>query len=179
MVGEGKFRADLYYRLSIFPIQLPPLRHRREDLPALIRHFVEVYAHRMNKQIDVIPPQAMDAMQRHAWPGNIRELQNFIARAAILTTGPVLEAPVSELQRADDTIDSEPTTLEEAERSHILRIISETNGRLAPAAKILGVPRTTLFYKVRRLGIDLTRTDLAQWREASALAVDTPSSFVA
>ncbi|MGJ5818131.1 sigma-54 interaction domain-containing protein [Paludibaculum fermentans] len=179
MVAEGTFRADLYYRLSIFPIQLPPLRHRREDVPALVRHFVEDYAQRMNKQIDVIPQPAIDAMQRHAWPGNIRELQNFIARAVILTSGHALEAPLSELLRAEDKIASEPTTLEEAERSHILRILGETNGRLAPAAKILGVPRTTLFYKVRRLGIDLTRTDLGQWRETSALTVDGPISFVA
>src|SRR4051794_29716266 len=179
MVGEGKFRADLYYRLSIFPIQLPPLRHRREDVPLLIRHFVEDYAHRMDKQVDVIPQAAMDAMQHHAWPGNIRELQNFIARAVILTSGRVLEAPLSELLRAEDKIASDPTTLEDAERSHILRILSETNGRLAPAAKILGVPRTTLFYKVRRLGIELTRTDMGQWREAPAIAVESPSSFVA
>jgi formate hydrogenlyase transcriptional activator len=179
MVAEGKFRADLYYRLSIFPIHLPPLRHRRDDVPALIRHFVEAYAQRMNKQIDVIPQATIDAIQRHDWPGNIRQLQNFIARAVILTSGAVLEAPLSELQRVEDNVASEPTTLEEAERSHILRILSETNGRLAPAAKILGMPRTTLFYKVRRLGIDLTRTEVGQWRGASALPVDRPVSVMA
>jgi formate hydrogenlyase transcriptional activator len=161
MVAEGKFRADLFYRLSIFPIPLPPLRQRREDVPLLIRHFVNEYAQRMNKQIDVIPQAAMDAMQRYSWPGNIRELQNFIARAVILTCGPALEAPVSELRQVGDKAVSEPTTLEEAERSHILRILEETKGRLAPAAELLGVPRTTLFYMVRRLGIDLRRSDVA------------------
>ena len=161
MVAEGRFRADLFYRLSIFPIPLPALRDRREDVPLLIRHFVNEYAQRMNKQIDVIPQAAMDAMERYSWPGNIRELQNFIARAVILTCGPALEAPVSELRPVGDKTVSEPTTLEEAERSHILRTLEETKGRLAPAAELLGVPRTTLIYMVRRLGIDLRRSDVA------------------
>jgi formate hydrogenlyase transcriptional activator len=87
MVAEGRFRADLFNRLSIFPIPLPPLRDRHEDVPLLIRHFVNEYAQRMNKRIDIIPEAAMDAMQRYSWPGNIRELQNFIARAVILTSG--------------------------------------------------------------------------------------------
>jgi formate hydrogenlyase transcriptional activator len=154
MVAEERFRADLFYRLSIFLIPLPPLRERREDVPLLIRHFVNEYAQRMNKRIDVIPQAAMDAMQRYSWPGNIRELQNFIARAVILTRGPALDPPLSELQWVSEEIAPEPTSLEEAQRSHILRILEETKGRLAPAAELLGVPRTTLFYMVRRLGID-------------------------
>jgi formate hydrogenlyase transcriptional activator len=161
MVAEGRFRADLFYRLSIFPILLPPLRNRREDVPLLIQHFLNEYAQRMNKRIDVIPQAAMDAMQHYAWPGNIRELQNFVARAVILTCGTTLEPPLWELRQIDNKTASEPTTLEEAERSHILRILEETNGRLAPAAKILGVPRTTLFYKIRRLGINLNPGDVA------------------
>jgi formate hydrogenlyase transcriptional activator len=161
MVAEGRFRADLFYRLSIFPISLPPLRDRREDVPLLIQHFINGYAHKMNKRIDTIPQPAMDAMQRYSWPGNIRELQNFIARAVILTCGRALDAPLLELRHVDDKTASEPTTLKEAQRLHILRILAETNGRLAPAAALLGVPRTTLFYKVRRLGIDRRRSDVA------------------
>ena len=133
---------------------MPALRDRRGDLPLLIRHFVDEYALRLNKQIDTIPQAAMDAMQRYSWPGNIRELQNFIARAVILTSGTTLDAPLSQLQCVREEIVSEPTTLEDVERSHIRRILEETKGRLAPAAELLGVPRTTLFYMVRRLGID-------------------------
>jgi formate hydrogenlyase transcriptional activator len=184
MVAEGRFRADLFYRLSIFPIPLPPLRDRREDMPLLIRHFVNEYAQRMNKQIETIPQAAMDAMQCYSWPGNIRELQNFIARAVILTCGPTLEAPLWELRQVGDKTTSvftnfeEVTSLEEAERSHILRILEETNGRLAAAARLLGVPRTTLFYKVRRLGIDLRPSDVSGNRARSTtLAPNKPSSL--
>jgi formate hydrogenlyase transcriptional activator len=161
MVAAGKFRADLFYRLSIFPISLPSLRDRREDIPLLIRHFMNEYAERMNKRIDTIPQSAMDAMQRYSWPGNIRELQNFIARTVILTSGPALQPPLWELQQVDCKTGSKPTSLQEAQRSHILRTLEETKGRLAPAAKILGVPRTTLYYKARRLGIDLSRSEVA------------------
>jgi formate hydrogenlyase transcriptional activator len=161
MVAEGKFRADLFYRLGIFPIPLPPLRERREDVPLLIRHFMSEYAQRMDKRIDTIPQSAMDAMQRYSWPGNIRELQNFIARAVILTCGLALDAPLLELRRVDNKTASESTTLEDVERSHILRILEKTKGRLAPAAELLGVPRTTLFYKVRRLGIGLRSNEAA------------------
>src|SRR3954470_13595904 len=161
MVAEGSFRADLFYRLSIFPILLPALRDRRGDLPLLIRHFVEEYARRLNKQIDTIPQATMEAMQRYSWPGNIRELQNFISRAVILTSGPALDAPLSQLQCVSQEIATEPTTLEDVERSHIARILEETKGRLAPAAELLGVPRTTLFYMVRRLGIDPRRSEIS------------------
>jgi formate hydrogenlyase transcriptional activator len=170
MVSEGKFRADLFYRLNIFPIPLPPLRQRREDVRLLIHYFVAACAQRMDKRIDNIPQTAMEAMQRYPWPGNIRELQNFIARAVILTCGPSLEAPVWELQRVEENAGAEPVTLEDAERSHILRILDETNGRLAPAARLLGVPRTTLLYKVRRLGIELPRSDGRSLRELAAIA---------
>jgi transcriptional regulator with GAF, ATPase, and Fis domain len=107
MVADGRFRADLFYRLSIFPIPLPRLRDRREDVPLLIRYFMDGCAQRMNKRIDIIPPAAMDAMQRYFWPGNIRELQNFIARAVILTSGATLEAPLWELRQVTDTTVSE------------------------------------------------------------------------
>jgi formate hydrogenlyase transcriptional activator len=161
MVAEGSFRADLFYRLSIFPIALPALRDRRGDLPLLIRHFVDEYANRLNKQINTIPQAAMDAMQRYSWPGNIRELQNFIARAVILTSGPTLDAPLAQLQCVSQELTPEPTTLEDVERSHIVRILEETKGRLAPAAELLGAPRTTLFYMVRRLGIDPRRSEMS------------------
>jgi formate hydrogenlyase transcriptional activator len=157
MVAERRFRADLFYRLSIFPIALPPLRDRREDVPLLVRHFVEQYAHRLNKPIEVIPQSVMDVMTRYSWPGNVRQLQNFIERAAILTRGSALEPPLSELQCAHEKIAPEPISLKDAERFHIVRILEETNGRLAPAAELLGVPRTTLFYKLRRLGIERAR----------------------
>jgi formate hydrogenlyase transcriptional activator len=154
LVAKGKFRADLFYRLDIFPICVPPLRDRREDVPLLIRHFVNEYAPRMNKRIEVIPETAINAMQRYSWPGNIRELENFIVRSLILTSGPILQPPLRELEETCH-IPSEPNTLEEAERSHIRSILEQTNGQLAEAARILRVPRTTLFYKVRRLGIAL------------------------
>jgi formate hydrogenlyase transcriptional activator len=161
MVAERRFRADLFYRLSIFPIALSPLRDRREDVPLLVRHFVEQYAHRLNKPIEVIPQSVMDVMTRYSWPGNVRQLQNFIERAVILTCGSALDPPLSELQCAHQKITPEPTRLEDAERFHILRILEETNGGLAAAAELLGVPRTTLFYKIRRLGIELARADSA------------------
>lgn len=157
MVAEQRFRADLFYRLSIFPIALPPLRRRQEDIPLLVRHFVEQYAHRLNKRIEVIPNAAMAAMKHYSWPGNIRQLQNFIERAVILTCGLAFDPPLSELHCIDDEITWEPTTLKDAERFHIVRILEETNGRLAAAAEVLGVPRTTLFYKLRRLGIERAR----------------------
>jgi formate hydrogenlyase transcriptional activator len=157
-VGAGRFRQDLYFRLSVFPLKVPPLRERPEDVPLLVRHFMAEYAQRLNKRIEIIPQSAMDAMKRYSWPGNVRELQNFIGRAVILTQGPVLDPPLSELQCVSHKIVPEPTTLEDAERYHILRILEQTNGRLAPAAELLGVPRTTLFYKIRRLGIETRRS---------------------
>ena len=176
MVTHGSFRADLFYRLSIFPILLRPLRDRREDVPLLIRHFVDEYARRMNKQIDTIPQSAMDAMQRYSWPGNIRELQNFIARAVILTSGSALDPPLSQLQYVGQESAPEPTRLEDVERSHILRILEETKGRLAPAAELLGVPRTTLFYMVRRLGIDPRRSEMSgSYVTSSAFAHGIPT----
>src|SRR5438876_9712133 len=149
MVADGKFRADLFYRLNVFPIIVPPLRERREDIPLLVQHFVEMFSRRMNKQIDVIPQEVMDTVTRQSWAGNIRELQNFIERAVILSQGPVLEPPMMELGEAT----AEPVTLREAERAHILRTLRTARGVVASAAASLGVPRSTLFYKMRRLGI--------------------------
>jgi formate hydrogenlyase transcriptional activator len=176
MVAEGKFRADLFYRLSIFPILLPPLRERSGDVPLLIRHFLDKYAQRMNKQIDTIPQAVMDAMQRYSWPGNIRELENFIARAVIYTSGRALDPPLSQLQYLAHEIAPRPKTLQDVERSHVLRILEETKGRLAPAAELLGVPRTTMYDMLRRLGIDQRRSEMSgNHVRSTALAPGVPT----
>src|SRR3984893_14722135 len=111
MVNEGKFRSDLFYRLNVFPITVPPLRDRREDIPLLVRHFVEFFAKSMNKQIEIIPADVMEGLMRHPWPGNIRELENFIERAVILSQGAALEAPLQELAVAEEGVAAEPVTL--------------------------------------------------------------------
>jgi formate hydrogenlyase transcriptional activator len=156
MVKENEFRSDLYYRLNVFPIPLPPLRERREDIPALVEHFVEIYARRMNKQIEHISSETMSALVSYQWPGNIRELQNFIERSAILTSGNVLHPPLASLQRAVETEPSEPTTLEEAERSHIRKILEQARWVVSGpngAAARLGIKRSTLYFRMQKLGI--------------------------
>jgi formate hydrogenlyase transcriptional activator len=160
MVKRKEFRSDLYYRLNVFPIKLPALRERREDIPMLVIHFVEHYGKQMSKKIDVISPETMEALMRYDWPGNIRELQNFIERAVILSQGKKLCAPVAELARVSERpregSSAAPVTLEEAEREHILHALRETQwvlGGSTGAANRLGMPRTTLIYKMRRLGI--------------------------
>jgi formate hydrogenlyase transcriptional activator len=157
MVAEGKFRDDLLYRLNVFPITIPPLRERIEDMPQLVKHFTAYYAHRLNKQIDAVPSEIMKALMEYAWPGNIRELQNFIERAVILSQGRTLAPPLTELLHLKDEIGPEPVRLLDAERAHITRILREADGELTRAAVLLGIPRTTLFYKIRRLGISVPR----------------------
>ncbi len=125
MVKRNEFRSDLYYRLNVFPITLPPLRERREDIPALVEHFVEIYTHRMDKQIEHIPPETMSALVSYQWPGNIRELQNFIERSVILTSGNVLHPPLASLKSAAEAESLGAITLEDAERDHIRK----TTGR--------------------------------------------------
>jgi formate hydrogenlyase transcriptional activator len=161
MVDNRGFRADLFYRLSVFPIQLPPLRERHEDIRVLAHHFVMEYAARMRKPITAISEEFMAALVRHSWPGNVRELQNFIERSVILSTGTVLHGSVHELsdrtQEASRSKSSGPATLEEAERSHILRTLQQTQGVVGGpngAAARLGLPRTTLIAMMKRLGID-------------------------
>ena len=157
MVEERQFRADLYYRLNVFPIVIPPLRERREDIPVLVNYFVFKYAQTMNKRIEKIPPEVTEALQRYPWPGNIRELQNFIERAVILSDGRVLDPPLSELrQPAPSKPQGSQLTLEDAEREHILEALRASGwviGGQDGAAKRLGIPRTTLIYKMRRLKI--------------------------
>src|SRR5260370_6220703 len=127
MVKRSEFRSDLYYRLNVFPIPLPPLRARREDLPALVEHFVEVYARRMDKQIEHIPPETMSALSSYQWPGNIRELQNFIERSVILSSGDVLRSPLANLKSAAEAESLGAITLEDAEREHIRKTLEHTH----------------------------------------------------
>jgi formate hydrogenlyase transcriptional activator len=154
MVDERQFRADLFYRLSVFPIELPPLRDRSEDIPLLVQHFAMDYAARMNKRITAISEDFMTALVRHSWPGNVRELQNFIERSVILSTGAILNGSLPELTCTPKS--SAPVTLEDAERSHILQTLSRTEGVVGGpngAAARLGLKRTTLISMMRRLGI--------------------------
>ncbi len=156
LVEEGRFRSDLYYRLNVFPITLPPLRERTGDIPLLARHFLEKYSRRMGKKIESIPAENLQALSRYPWPGNVRELEHLIERAVILTSGSVLRVPPlgSKSLRKPQPVPSD--TLAEAERGHILRILRETNGIISGprgAAARLGLKRATLASKMRRLGI--------------------------
>jgi transcriptional regulator with GAF, ATPase, and Fis domain len=158
MVEDRQFRSDLYYRLRVFPIQVPPLRERPEDVPLLVHHFVQKHARRMNRRIESIPPETMKALERWPWPGNVRELENLIERAVILSRGPVLRVPLSELSAAEipENTPSQLSTLESAEREHILRVLREARGVIAGpqgAAARLGLKRTTLNFKMKKLGI--------------------------
>src|ERR1700739_4158773 len=163
LVARGQFRSDLYYRLNVFPILLPALRERREDIPALVNHFVKMFNRRMGKQVDSIPPETMAALQWYSWPGNIRELQNLVERAVILSRDGVLPNPlhnkqtelmISSLQRTRTLHSS--MTLEDSDRALILETLEQAGwivGGPHGAAARLGVKRTTLLAKMRRFGI--------------------------
>jgi formate hydrogenlyase transcriptional activator len=155
MVKQGAFREDLYYRLKVFPIQVPALRQRAKDIPTLVRHFTTLYSQRMNKRIDVIPPDTMDALVRYPWPGNVRELQNFIERAVILSPQSVLRAPTSELEpiQPDKRSNVPMNGLAEVERDHILRVLETSNWVISGAAARLGMKRTSLTYRMKKLHI--------------------------
>jgi len=159
LVGDGRFRSDLYYRLHVFPLSVPPLRERREDIPLLVRHFVDEQAHRMNRRIETIPPQTMEALMSYSWPGNVRELQNFIQRAVILSPRNVLRPALAELKQQVVQVRSpELSTLEDMERDHVLRAIRACKwviGGPKGAAVQLGMKRTTLAYRIRKLNIQL------------------------
>jgi formate hydrogenlyase transcriptional activator len=158
MVKQQAFREDLYYRLKVFPIVVPPLRERAEDIPRLVRHFVRHYAQKMNRKIETIPTQAMDALVRYRWPGNVRELQNFVERAVILSAASVLCVPVGELElvRPAPQADRPVNALAKAEREQIVHALEESEwvvgGRNGAAAR-LGLKRTSLVYKMQKLGI--------------------------
>lgn len=158
MVQAQTFRADLFYRLNVFPIHVPPLRDRPGDIPLLVRHFVQQFARRMNKTIESIPAETMNALTRYQWPGNIRELQNLIERAMILSNSPVLRVPLGDLktQQAPVAEGGKNQTLEDAERAHILAILKETKWVLSGpqgAAARLGLNRSTLRFRMGKLGI--------------------------
>jgi formate hydrogenlyase transcriptional activator len=157
MVAEKKFRTDLYYRLNVFPIAVPPLRDRHEDIPLLVRYFANKYARRMGKQIESIPKETMDALSRYSWPGNIRELQNLMERAALLSTGPSLRVPLAEiLSESGLSAASGGNALEQTKREQIVRALRESSwtvGGARGAAARLGVKRTSLAYKMQKLGI--------------------------
>jgi formate hydrogenlyase transcriptional activator len=160
MVADGRFRSDLYYRLNVFPIVLPPLRERHEDIPRLVRHFTRKFARQMGKHVETIPAPALLALTAYPWPGNVRELENFIERAVILSAGPVLHVPLGELESVAAPAESAPATLAEAERGQILRALRETHwvvGGPNGAAARLGIKRSNLQWKMKRLGINRPR----------------------
>src|SRR5215469_10451256 len=153
MVDNGQFRSDLYYRLNVFPVTIPPLRDRAEDVPILVRYFAEKYARRMSRRIEEISTSTMETLCNYCWPGNVRELQNFIERAVVLSQGQVLQAPLSDLEQSQK---SKLGTLEEVEREHVLHALREAHwviGGPSGAAARLGMKRTTLAYRIRKLKI--------------------------
>jgi len=173
MVGEQKFRTDLYYRLNVFPVRVPALRERREDIPLLVRHFVQQFSRRMNRSVETIPSETMQTLVRYDWPGNIRELQNVIERAVIVSTGPVLKVPLDDLRTRVPSVEasngvgvSEDTgnirgVLEDTERKQILAALKQANWVVAGAkgaATLLGMKRSTLQAHMQRLGIRVSRT---------------------
>jgi len=158
LVAEKKFRSDLYYRLNVFPINVPPLRERPEDIPMLVHFFAQKFAQQMKRRIESVPKETMAALTSYHWPGNIRELQNLVERGVILSRGSSLEIPLAELKHSNKVANHNngSTTLEAVERDHILRILSELNwviGGPNGAAARLGVNRTTLNHRLRKLGI--------------------------
>jgi formate hydrogenlyase transcriptional activator len=169
MLSERRFRMDLYYRLKVFPLTLPPLRERIGDIPLLVDHFVRSYARRQGKSIEFVSDEVMAAIETYSWPGNIRELQNFIERSVILTKGPALQAPTEGLER-NDCFAHELCTLADADRVHIIGALRETHwvvGGKSGAASRLGLNRTTLIAKMQKLGISREiveqRVGLSNW----------------
>jgi formate hydrogenlyase transcriptional activator len=171
MVETDKFRSDLYYRLNVFPVRVPPLRERVEDIPPLVRHFVQEFNRRNSRNIEVIPSETMDALLRHPWPGNVRELQNIIERAVIVSTGPVLQVPVADLQSGTSAVPARLDTtnlrglLNHTERAQVLRALEECNWVVAGpagAAARLGMKRSTLQVRMQKLGIQVSRRVVGQ-----------------
>ena len=169
MVAEQTFRSDLYYRLNVFPVRIPPLRERPEDIPVLVRHFVQQFARRNNRAIETIPSEVMETLVHYHWPGNIRELQNVVERAVIVSRGPVLKVPMADLRpnggRAESVrVASTPTlrgTLDEAERTQIVAALEQSRWVIAGpngAAARLGMKRSTLQFRMRKLGIQISRS---------------------
>jgi formate hydrogenlyase transcriptional activator len=156
MIEDREFRSDLYYRLNVFPIRIPPLRERPDDIPLLVRYFTQKYGRRMEKQIESIPAAVMKKLTAWHWPGNIRELENFIERSVILTHGSALQVPIGELG-GNSTAVPVANTRDGDTRQEILRILKDTKGRVAGpngAAARMGIKRTTLISRMKKLGID-------------------------
>ncbi|MGC1615618.1 MAG: sigma 54-interacting transcriptional regulator, partial [Candidatus Acidiferrum sp.] len=156
MVNVGQFRSDLYYRLRVFPITIPPLRERRDDIPILIRYFLASHSKRMGRRIETIPAETMKTLVNWLWPGNVRELENFIERSVILSPGPVLRAPLAELETVQESAGRTDSNLEVAEREHILGVLRACKGMIGGAggaAERLGLKRTTLNSKLKKLAI--------------------------
>jgi formate hydrogenlyase transcriptional activator len=156
LISEKRFRSDLYYRLNVFPISVPPLRDRPLDIPLLVTHFVAKYAARMQKTIDRIPEEVMESLTSHSWPGNIRELQNFVECSVILTRGHTLCSPLARLRPVAQGNSEQAITLEDLNREHICRTLRQTHGVIMGpngAAARLGIKRTTLYGRMRKLGI--------------------------
>ena len=165
LVTKKLFRADLFYRLNVIPICLPPLRERVQDIPPLTEFFVAKFAACLNKPIDSIPDEVMAVLKAHDWPGNIRELQNFIERAVLFSPGSVLRLPLDLKQTVKQRSESAARTLADADREHILETLKQTDwmiGGQDGAANRLGLPRTTLIYKMRKLGIETRRSSRAR-----------------
>ena len=157
-MAQHQFRSDLFYRLSVFPIVVPPLRERKEDIPLLVRHFVRQICLRMDRHVESVPPDSMNALLQWHWPGNVRELENLMERSVILSEGSVLRVPVSELRPLTSSAESKVPNqnLDYTERQHIIRVLRETQGKISGpfgAAVRLGLKRTTLQSKMQRLGI--------------------------
>ena len=167
MVRQSGFREDLFYRLNVFPVTVPPLRERVDDLTDLAWHFTNIYARKFGRQIDRIDPEVLRAIQGYAWPGNVRELENFIERAVITSSGHALSPSEADLIRLTSHASENPIKLVDVERAHIAHILDQVSGELTKAAALLGIPRTTLFYKIRRLGIHPPRSRTKGARSAS------------
>jgi formate hydrogenlyase transcriptional activator len=185
LVAKKQFRADLYYRLNVIPICLPPLRERAQDIPLLVQYFVQKLSARLDRPIDLIPDDVMEVLKAHDWPGNIRELQNFIERAVVFSPESVLRLPLTDLkQLTRQPSAASSRTLADAEREHIVEVLKQTDGLIGGqygAATRLGLPRTTLVYKMRKLGIEARRSHRGRSVPAddglAAERVDTVGSF--
>jgi formate hydrogenlyase transcriptional activator len=164
MIADGSFREDLFYRLKVFPIEVPPLRERSEDIPSLVQHFVSRLCRRMQKSITRIPRETMDALTAWDWPGNVRELENFIERAVILSPGDTLNVPLGELSHSKAHV-TPVLTYRDCERNAILAALKAVNGKIGGkygAAERLGLKRTTLLNKMRKLNITVDRSAIVK-----------------
>ncbi|HEX8896166.1 MAG TPA: sigma-54 dependent transcriptional regulator [Terriglobales bacterium] len=159
LIEEGKFRPDLYYRLNVFHIELPPLRERREDIPPLVDHFVRKFSREMNKKISRVSPAAMNLLQQYAWPGNIRELENAVERAMVIAQEPDLREQDFTLKSRNGAIIGGPRCLDDVEKEHILRVLDECNANQTRAAEVLGIDRVTLHHKLKKYGWSRNQKD--------------------